>query len=144
MTVKLLQAYDGYKANYLYSSDCATEERLLLWGFASEDLTGGSKIVHQGPLSTMVVNSPDIESLEYLGRSVLVQDQTGVQYLWDGSKYALPGEGAVPDLTNPMLDIGDMIAGGVAGAPTRLATPGEGSFTLQCIDGNLTWVENTP
>ncbi len=41
---------------------------------------------------------------------------------------------------NPMTTAGDLIVGGTAGAASRLANPGAGTFNLQSINGVLTWV----
>jgi len=45
------------------------------------------------------------------------------------------------NLGNPMTGAGELVMGGTSGLPTRLANPGEGTFALQSIDGELTWTE---
>lgn len=48
--------------------------------------------------------------------------------------------GAPAFITNPMLSPGDFIVGGTAGAPTRLAVPGTGTFCPNWSGGAVSWV----
>jgi hypothetical protein len=47
---------------------------------------------------------------------------------------------AIGGLSNPMTNAGDLIVGGTGGTPTRLATPGNGTFCPSWSSGVLSWI----